>query len=560
MGIPSHQSITGDFKAINKHNDKIKKYNNIFEMMEQFINETWTANNKTDEHIFKIFNKLEDEPYRRFLDQQPIHKGYEKLKVSQIFIRLRDVCLARTLDIESFNKKIVDTINQDFIEAFEALKAEKDIKDILDVFDVPYRVRRFFRMKEILKLIYEVKELTDEDREKIDELISELSKCLVDVDDIEWNTWNIDAGESKGWFAKRLGEIRENIKKSNLSSLKQDFKALMDSMFLPTEQGFEGLPKEFARLSERGKELAIRIDEVIKNLKLINNPLSDYPPFIQIYKLYDLRDMYIYPMELMSDLGEKDNIEVTRISPKDAKFISCDPNSKLAGETLGHFGGFLKKEWRKNDIMWGRLDAAELIIRTLYTKNKEEFEDIREFTKEVLHEIMEEELKGQIKGDNITYDQYVRYLRDEYTVGKESMNNIEPNVAFPLILNVLKSLKDMFKYDKRKREGGGKLPDKLFGFIDAWGGKILNYVSLPLSLAVNALFEKAPLIRKTSRFIILTLGLWGSITLIIFIVGRVMSIDWLNISWPLVGIAAAAVVVATVLAGILVIKKPKPSA
>ena len=42
--------------------------------------------------------------------------------------------------------------------------------------------------------------------------------------------------------------------------------------------------------------------------------------------------------------------------------------------------------------------------------------------------------------------------------------------------------------------------------------------------------------------------------------GRVMSIDWLNISWPLTGIAAAAVVVASVLAGILVIKKPKPSA
>lgn len=31
---------------------------------------------------------------------------------------------------------------------------------------------------------------------------------------------------------------------------------------------------------------------------------------------------------------------------------------KLAGVKLGHFGGFLKRSWRANDWMWGRLDAA----------------------------------------------------------------------------------------------------------------------------------------------------------------------------------------------------------
>ncbi len=39
--------------------------------------------------------------------------------------------------------------------------------------------------------------------------------------------------------------------------------------------------------------------------------------------------------------------------------------SKLAGIRLGHFAGFLKRSWRANDFMWGRLDAAARIVDLL---------------------------------------------------------------------------------------------------------------------------------------------------------------------------------------------------
>ncbi|MCS6862852.1 MAG: DUF3376 domain-containing protein, partial [Abditibacteriales bacterium] len=38
---------------------------------------------------------------------------------------------------------------------------------------------------------------------------------------------------------------------------------------------------------------------------------------------------------------------------------------KLAGTALFNFGAFLERLWRENDMMWGRLDAAERIITTL---------------------------------------------------------------------------------------------------------------------------------------------------------------------------------------------------
>ncbi|MEP7019034.1 MAG: patatin-like protein [Pseudonocardiales bacterium] len=41
------------------------------------------------------------------------------------------------------------------------------------------------------------------------------------------------------------------------------------------------------------------------------------------------------------------------------------PMDKLAGVELAHFGAFLKRSWRANDWMWGRVDAAERLVRLL---------------------------------------------------------------------------------------------------------------------------------------------------------------------------------------------------
>ena len=66
--------------------------------------------------------------------------------------------------------------------------------------------------------------------------------------------------------------------------------------------------------------------------------------------------------------GESSDIAIHRISPLDA--VSLVPEvakryEKLAGSAVGHFGGFFMSAWRRNDILWGRLDAAERIIDAL---------------------------------------------------------------------------------------------------------------------------------------------------------------------------------------------------
>ena len=88
---------------------------------------------------------------------------------------------------------------------------------------------------------------------------------------------------------------------------------------------------------------------------------------------FEYYDQIVFPIFYEASLGEAEVCEMFRISPCDATSI-VDENApvergvkrrKLAGTALFHFGAFLNREWRENDLMWGRLDAAERIIRSI---------------------------------------------------------------------------------------------------------------------------------------------------------------------------------------------------
>jgi patatin-related protein len=84
------------------------------------------------------------------------------------------------------------------------------------------------------------------------------------------------------------------------------------------------------------------------------------------YAFYERYDQMALPVQQASDLGDElDIVDVFRVSPKEATLLSADGPGKLAGNSLGHFGAFLDRSWRWNDILWGRLDGAERIIAAL---------------------------------------------------------------------------------------------------------------------------------------------------------------------------------------------------
>lgn len=80
-------------------------------------------------------------------------------------------------------------------------------------------------------------------------------------------------------------------------------------------------------------------------------------------RAYEAYDMVILPF-VHSGIGEAGRVGITRISPASAKMLVDEQSRgpKLAGTQFAHFGGFFSKDWRCNDMMWGRLDAAERLI------------------------------------------------------------------------------------------------------------------------------------------------------------------------------------------------------
>jgi patatin-related protein len=97
------------------------------------------------------------------------------------------------------------------------------------------------------------------------------------------------------------------------------------------------------------------------------------PDSRRIFDQFEYYDQIVFPIFYEASVGEAELCEVFRISPRDATSILDEnaPNEKgekrrkLAGTALFHFGAFLNRDWRENDLMWGRLDAAERIIRCM---------------------------------------------------------------------------------------------------------------------------------------------------------------------------------------------------
>lgn len=84
---------------------------------------------------------------------------------------------------------------------------------------------------------------------------------------------------------------------------------------------------------------------------------------------FDEFDQVAFPLYYDTGTGEPSTVEVLRVSPEDAPSLVKDrpaaERNKLAGTALFNFGGFLDANWRRNDILWGRLDGAERLLDAL---------------------------------------------------------------------------------------------------------------------------------------------------------------------------------------------------
>jgi hypothetical protein len=141
-----------------------------------------------------------------------------------------------------------------------------------------------------------------------------------------------------------------------------------------------------ARLDERRANASS--DGALQAIERLRFYFDNYEPY----------DMLVLPIIYGTDAGESALVEIFRISPVDAPpFGDWDlsPKSHVAGNRYSHFGAFLEKVWRQNDVMWGRMDAAGCIIDALmpdYGKPEDRERVRNALIKEAHQHIVREEL------------------------------------------------------------------------------------------------------------------------------------------------------------------------
>ncbi len=125
-----------------------------------------------------------------------------------------------------------------------------------------------------------------------------------------------------------------------------------------------------AKLRKAGHELRKLLSDFGREVKEVSDGVaaslsgSALAEAQWLHDAFEYFDMAIFPIVRNGGIDEAVEVDIVRISPEEAS-SKTRRNHALAGNTLAHFGAFLEEGWREHDILSGRLDAAETIIRQL---------------------------------------------------------------------------------------------------------------------------------------------------------------------------------------------------
>jgi patatin-related protein len=125
-----------------------------------------------------------------------------------------------------------------------------------------------------------------------------------------------------------------------LEDVREQIREAVSDALLPFEEGFQ-------------RALMAFIDDCGESLP---------EDLLTRYLGFPFWDMLVYPLQAVSNVGERDHVEAYRISPNETVLLGAQD---LRGETLFHFGAFFDRDGREKDYLWGRLDGAERLIKLL---------------------------------------------------------------------------------------------------------------------------------------------------------------------------------------------------
>jgi patatin-related protein len=121
---------------------------------------------------------------------------------------------------------------------------------------------------------------------------------------------------------------------------------------------------------------------------------------VRTYARFESFDVSLFPTLYPARGALIRPIDVVRFSPDNAHALVNEGQEKvekLAGNKVLNFSAFFDRTWRENDVLWGRLDGAEHIIRTLLPDGHPDLQDaIDKAQEKILEDVLTDEQKQQL--------------------------------------------------------------------------------------------------------------------------------------------------------------------
>lgn len=428
-GMPRYESINNDLELIKEHNEKVRRYQFLLADIENLLDHEVTDTENQD-----IYDQQKNVYLRTRLTSLK-----EKL-LPLIFIESNDFLVSSTKgEIRRHTlEKVAERLTKPLInperEAQRLQLLERLGEEIRDL-DIDYELRRYlFITNYVYRLLDEdylcrwlkkKNNLSPEssiDKEVLDRLTADL-RCLIRelnqrikvLEAIKNNLYELFSSDQlEKYFFSLAGNGDNELSKDFPDKF---YKAMLwlHAKFLSVElpsklaaaEITEILQENFGKLEKLEECLSSFFNQPSDQQKLTLNKLSEQSVLRKIaeetqglfskslaeekvkcvdflqdklkkyFCEFEKVDTFLYPLDYLGGIAEKQVIETYRISPEDAKLGLSHKiekgnrlNYKLSGDTFRAFGGFFKKSWRANDIFWGRLDGLNRVIEALVSAEK----------------------------------------------------------------------------------------------------------------------------------------------------------------------------------------------
>jgi patatin-related protein len=420
VGIPTYESIGNDLQLIKEHNEKVRRYRSILkdaEVIAASKEETRQENQIQEgvylrsrlislrDRILPLVLRMEEDT-KSNIDKQAILEKTATLltervigkkeaessgKILQAFgeqIRNLDIAYSLRKHFYIIAKvcQLLDK-NQNQYEYNSVQRLAKNLSRQIKILEVTQSaLDMMLRYPAVSKSFYE---LLDQEkspnllRGQFYERLLRLHRFLLDAEGLEQFS-PIEADKSHlqevpaDFFItlplKGLEAYPNDwVSQKQVSGIFNQLKAKISKLSNSGELEKIWNAKDFSydkQENESGFVNILRQVELATEALIQGSQISSWQEVLSQFTNFRELDQVLYPFEYLTDITEKELIHTVRISPNDAQMgfgKNKNAKDKLAGETLYAFGGFFKKSWRSNDILWGRLDGLNRIVEALIT-------------------------------------------------------------------------------------------------------------------------------------------------------------------------------------------------